>query len=307
MKKIFIAGHRGLVGSAIGRLFSTLPDWELLVRTRQEVNLANAAATLEFLKSEKPDVIVDAAAKVGGIKANRDFPVDFLLENLKIQNSLIEGAFHAGVEKFVFLGSSCIYPKHAEQPIREEALLTGSLEPTNDAYAIAKIAGIRLCQAYRQQYGWDAISLMPTNLYGPGDNFDPETSHVLPGLLHKFHQAKVEGKPSVTLWGTGSPRREFLHSDDLARAVLHCVENYSAPEILNIGTGTDVTIRELAELIQSVTGFTGELVWDTSMPDGTPRKLLDVGQVKKLGWEAKISLPEGIADTYRWYQENRAC
>lgn len=304
MKKIFIAGHRGLAGSAVRRLFSSLPDWEVVVRTRTELDLEDHSATLQFLRSEKPDVVVDAAAKVGGIKANRDFPVDFLLRNLKIQNSLIEASFQAEVAKFVFLGSSCIYPKMAPQPIPEDALLTGPLEPTNDAYAIAKIAGIRLCQAYRQQYGWDAINLMPTNLYGPGDNFDLESSHVLPGLIHKFHKAKTAGSPSVTLWGTGTPRREFLHSDDLALAIHHCIENFSGPEVVNVGTGEDVTIRELAELIRDTTGFEGELAWDSSMPDGTPRKLLDVRKIQSLGWRASIPLPSGIQSTYRWFLEN---
>lgn len=288
------------------RLFERTPGWEVVVRSRSETDLSDPAATRKFLEEAKPDVVVDAAAKVGGIKANRDFPVDFLLQNLQIQNSLIEGSFYAGVGKFVFLGSSCIYPKLAPQPISETSLLTGPLEPTNDAYAIAKIAGIRLCQAYRQQHGWNAISVMPTNLYGPNDNFDLETSHVLPGLIHKFHLAKTRGDRSVPLWGTGTPRREFLHSDDLAAAILHCIEHYESEEIINIGVGEDIAIRELAEIIREVTEFEGELAWDSSMPDGTPRKLLNVDKIHALGWKARIGLREGVASAYQWFVENKA-
>jgi GDP-L-fucose synthase len=302
--KIFIAGHRGLVGSALARFYSRLPGWTLLTRTRQELDLADPAATLAFLKTEKPDVVIDAAARVGGIKANNDFPVDFLLENLKIQNSLIEGAHLAGVGKFLFLGSSCIYPKLAPQPMAEEALLTGLLEPTNEPYAIAKITGIKLCQAYRRQYGSRFISAMPTNLYGPHDNFDPAHSHVLPGLIFKFHHAKTENLPAVTLWGTGIPRREFMHCDDVAAACHLLVEKYEGADHLNIGTGEDVTIREAAELIRDIVGYTGRIEWDASMPDGTPRKLLDVSKIKALGWEPRISLADGLRDTYRWYLEN---
>jgi len=304
MKKIFIAGHRGLVGSALRRVYDSLDGWEVVVRTRQEVDLSDPAATRDFLKSEKPDVVIDAAAKVGGIHANNEYPVDFLLQNLAIQNSLITGAHEAGVEKLLFLGSSCIYPKFAKQPITEDQLLAGPLEPTNDAYAIAKIAGIKLCQAYRKQYGAKFISAMPTNLYGPNDNFDLETSHVLPALIHKFHLAKVEGKASVRLWGTGSPRREFLHADDLARACALLVEEYDSDEIINIGTGEDVTIKELAGTVQSVVGFEGNIEWDDSKPDGTPRKLLDVTRLKALGWEPEVSLEDGIRDAYQWFLKN---
>ncbi|MEM6821399.1 MAG: GDP-L-fucose synthase [Verrucomicrobiota bacterium] len=304
MKKIYIAGHRGLVGSGLTRLYMALEDWSVLTRTRQELDLTDEEATVRFLEAEKPDVVIDAAAKVGGIHANNEYPVEFLLENLKIQNSLISGAYRAGVEKLLFLGSSCIYPKFAEQPINEDQLLKGALEPTNDAYAIAKIAGIKLCQAYQRQYGACFISAMPTNLYGPNDNFDLETSHVLPALIHKFHLAKIQKKNYVTLWGSGSPKREFLHVDDLARACQQLVESYTSPEIINIGTGEDVTIKELASLVQSTVGFEGEIRWDDSKPDGTPRKLLDVSKLKSLGWAPQISLEQGLQDAYGWFLEH---
>ncbi|MGF1678950.1 MAG: GDP-L-fucose synthase family protein [Candidatus Methylacidiphilales bacterium] len=304
MKKIFIAGHRGLVGSALTRLYSSTEGWEILVRTRAELDLTDERSTLDFLRSEKPDVVIDAAAKVGGIHANNQFPVDFLLHNLKIQNSLIAGAHQAGVEKLLFLGSSCIYPKFARQPITEDQLMTGSLEPTNDAYAIAKIAGIQLCRAYRKQYGSRFISAMPTNLYGPNDNFDLETSHVLPALIHKFHLAQKQKKNEVVLWGTGTPRREFLHVDDLASACHLLVENYDSPEIINIGTGEDVTIKELAEAVGRVVGFEGQITWDDSKPDGTPRKLLDVTRLKSLGWQPRIPLEEGIRSAYQWFLDH---
>lgn len=305
-QKIFIAGHRGLVGSALARLFSSLPAWQVVTRTRQETDLTDAAAVRSFYQKEKPDSVIVAAAKVGGIKANRDFPVDFLLENLKIQNNLIEGAFQAGVGKLLFLGSSCIYPKHAPQPLREESLLSGPLEPTNDAYAIAKIAGIRLCRAYQQQYGARFISAMPTNLYGINDNFNLETSHVLPALIRKFHEAKLRGEREVVLWGTGTPKREFLHADDLAKACLVLMEKYEAPDIINVGTGEDVTIAELAGHVREATGFTGALRWDASMPDGTPRKVMDVSRIKALGWNPSIPLDRGIREVYAWYLENKA-
>ena len=307
-KKIFIAGHRGLVGSAILRAVEARvaagESWEIVTRGRRELDLLDGGAVREFLLAERPGYVVIAAAKVGGIKANNDFPVDFLLDNLKIQNGLIEGSHAAGVSKLLFLGSSCIYPKFAPQPIHEESLLTGSLEPTNEAYAIAKIAGIKLCQAYRRQHGADFISAMPTNMYGPFDNFDLQTSHVLPAMIHKFHRAKEANQPSMTLWGTGSPRREFLHSEDLASACLLLLESYSAAEFINIGSGTDVTIKELAETVRDVVGFKGEIEWDTTQPDGTPRKLMDNSRIRALGWEPKIALPEGIRSAYQWFLKN---
>jgi GDP-L-fucose synthase len=307
--KIFVAGHRGLVGSAIVRALEARvragESWEILTRSRTELNLLHGDAVRDFLRDQKPDYVIVAAAKVGGIKANNDYPVEFLLDNLKIQNHLIESSYGAGVRKLLFLGSSCIYPKLAPQPLREEMLLTGALEPSNEAYAIAKIAGIKLCQAYRRQYHADFISAMPTNLYGPNDNFDLQSSHVLPALIHKFHLAATERQPSVTLWGTGAPRREFLHVDDLAAGCLTLLEKYSSGEIINVGTGEDVTIRELAELVRQTVGYKGELIWDTTQLDGTPRKLLDVSRMHALGWQARISLAEGLASTYRWFLEHQ--
>ncbi len=309
-KKVFIAGHRGLVGSAITRALQRRVEggepWEIVTRSRQELNLLDGAAVRAFFEAARPTHVVVAAARVGGIKANNDFPVDFLLDNLKIQNHLIESAHAAGAGKLLFLGSSCIYPKFAEQPIKEEALLTGLLEPTNEPYAIAKIAGIKLCQAYRRQYGADFISAMPTNMYGPFDNFDLVSSHVLPAMIHKFHLAKVEKHPAMTLWGSGSPRREFLHSDDLAEACLMLLENYSSPEIINVGSGKDLPIKELAGLVREAVGYEGEIEWDTTQPDGTPRKLMDGTRIRALGWQPRISLREGIADAYRWFLENRS-
>ena len=308
-KKVFVAGHRGLVGSAIARAFQRRIEngesWEIVTRSRQELDLLDAKAVRTFFETDRPTHVVVAAAKVGGIKANNDLPVDFLLDNLKIQNHLIESAHSAGASKLLFLGSSCIYPKFAPQPIKEAALLTGTLEPTNEAYAIAKIAGIKLCQAYRKQHGADFISAMPTNMYGPFDNFDLNTSHVLPAMIHKFHLAKVEKRPSMTLWGTGSPRREFLHSSDLADACLMLLDNYSESEHINVGSGEDLTIKELAGIVQEVVGYQGEIVWDTTQPDGTPRKLMDGSRIRALGWQPKISLSEGIADAYRWFLDNR--
>ncbi len=305
-QKIFIAGHRGLVGSAIHRLFSDLKNYEIIVRTRQELDLQDSVAVKTFFDQEKPNYVILSAAKVGGIKANWDYPVDFLLQNLKIQNNVIENAHRVGVEKLLFLGSSCIYPKHAPQPIQEESLLTSPLEQTNEAYAIAKIAGLRLCQAYARQYGARFVSGMPTNMYGPFDNFDPETSHVLPALIYKFHQAKVSGAKTVTLWGTGTPRREFLHSDDLAAACLLLLENYESPEIINIGCGEDVEIRELASMIQKAVGYQGEIIWDSTKPDGTPRKVMDVNKIRGMGWKPKVDLESGIRGAYDWYLKNRA-
>ena len=309
-QRIFLAGHRGLAGSAILRALEARKaggdSSEIIVRTRAELDLLDQGAVREFFAAEKPSHVILAAARVGGIKANRDQPVEFLLDNLKIQNHVIEHAWRSGVQKLLFLGSSCIYPKLAPQPIHESAFLTGPLEPTNEAYAIAKIAGIELCQALRREYGVDFISVMPTNLYGPLDNFDPESSHVLPGLLYKFHRAKTEKLPSVTLWGSGTPRREFMHADDLASACLVLLDKYSSPEPINVGTGEDVTVRELADLIRATVGFDGKLEWDSSQPDGTPRKLLDVSRIKSLGWSPRVSLPEGLASTYRWFVEHRA-
>jgi len=278
----------------------------ILTRSRDELDLANTAAVRDFLQTAKPGAVVIAAAKVGGIQANDRFPVEFLLQNLLIQNNLIAGSHEAGVKKVLFLGSSCIYPKFAPQPIPEEALLTGPLEPTNEAYAIAKITGIKLCQAYTREYGANFVSAMPTNLYGPGDNFDLESSHVLPALLRKAHEAKINRAPELVVWGTGTPRREFLHCDDLADALIFLLEHYDQPEIINIGWGTDVTIRELAEIICEITGFSGKLRFDESKPDGTPRKLLSNAKLRKLGWEPQISLREGIRQTYQWFLEHRA-
>lgn len=304
--KIFVAGHRGLAGSAVVRLLQARGFGNVVTRTRAELNLGNAAAVEDFYETERPHVVIMAAAKVGGIKANNDYPVEFMLENLQIQNNLIGGAHRAGVTKLVFLGSSCIYPKFAPQPIPESALLTGSLEPTNEAYAVAKIAGIKLCQAYAREYGANFISLMPTNLYGPGDNFDLASSHVLAALLRKAHEARMAGARAMTVWGSGEPRREFLHADDLASAVLFLLENYQSSEIVNVGTGSDLTIRELAQVIAEVVGFDGELAWDRAKPDGTPRKLLDVSKLEKLGWKATIELRDGITKTYAWFRQNAA-
>ena len=304
--KIFIAGHGGMVGSALVRRLEASGFTNLLTRDRSRLDLRNESAVAEFFAEEKPDVVILAAAKVGGIKANNDYPVEFLLDNLRIQNNAIRSAFQTGVGKFLFLGSSCIYPKLAPQPISETALLTGPLEPTNEAYAIAKIAGIKLCQAYARAYGANFISVMPTNLYGPNDNFDLETSHVLAALLRKAHEAKTQNQKELAVWGTGEPRREFLHVDDLAAACLLLLEKYDSPEIINIGCGEDVTIRELAELICDVVGFRGELAWDETKPDGTPRKLLDVTRIRELGWNPTIPLREGIAHAYDWFLANRA-
>jgi len=281
------------------------PGLELLTKTRKKLDLRDRPGVEQFLKAAKPEVVVIAAAKVGGIQANYQFPVEFLLENLEIQNTLIAASFLAGVKKLVFLGSSCIYPRLAPQPISEDALLTGPLEITNEPYALAKIAGIKLCQAYARQYGANFISVMPTNIYGPNDNFDLQNSHVLAALLRKTHEAKVSGKASIVVWGTGAPRREFLHSEDLADAVAFLIEHYDSPEIINVGCGRDVTIRELAELVCDVVGFTGTLEFDNTKPDGTPRKLLDVSKLTKQGWQAKIPLREGIESTYEWFLKNR--
>ena len=303
---IFIAGHRGLAGGAILRELQQAGYKNLLTQTRGEVDLRERDAVRRFFADSRPAVVVLAAAKVGGIKANNDFPVEFLLENLQIQNNVIEAAHEHSVRKLLFLGSSCIYPKFAEQPIRESSLMGGALEPTNEPYAIAKIAGIKLCQAYARQHGRNFISAMPTNLYGPGDNFDLLNSHVLPALLRKVHEAKASGAAEVGVWGTGSPRREFLHVSDLANACRFLIENYDSPEVINVGCGEDVTIRELAELICEAVGFSGRLEFDPSKPDGTPRKLLDVSRLRSLGWSPRVSLRDGIRETYEWYLKQRA-
>jgi len=302
--KIFVAGHGGLVGSALVRRLEADGFSNLLKRDRAQLDLADAHAVSDFFAKEKPAIVIFAAAKVGGIKANNDLPVEFLLDNLRIQNSVIEAAHASGVRKLLFLGSSCIYPKHAPQPIPENALLAGPLEPTNEAYAIAKIAGIKLCQAFSREYRDNFISAMPTNLYGPNDNFDLESSHVLAALLRKAHEAKTAGARELLVWGSGKPRREFLHVDDCAAACVFLLENYDSPEIINVGCGEDISIRELAELICDVVGFKGELAWDASKPDGTPRKLLDVTKLRGLGWRPTIPLREGIARTYDWFVKN---
>ena len=302
--RVFIAGHRGLVGSAIVRRLRELGFSNLLLAARDELDLLDASAVAAFFADERPEFVFDAAARVGGILANDSQPAEFLLDNLKIQNNLIEAAWRSGVGKFLFLGSSCVYPKHAPQPISEEALLSGPLEPTNEWYAVAKIAGIKLCQALRKQYGFDAISLMPTNLYGPFDNFDLQGSHVLPALIRKFDEARQAADEDVEIWGTGSPRREFMHVDDLADAAVFLMERYSQPEIINVGVGSDISIRELAELVRGVVGFEGRLRFDRTKPDGTPRKLLDVSRLSALGWQPRIGLEEGIHQTYQWYVEH---
>ncbi len=302
--KIFIAGHRGMVGSALVRRLQAEGFSNVLTRDRVLLDLTDESAVGEFFAKEKPAIVIDAAAKVGGIKANNDFPVEFLLGNLRIQNNIIRSAYESGARKLLFLGSSCIYPKFAPQPIPETALLTGPLEPTNEAYAIAKIAGVKLCQAFSRECGANFISAMPTNVYGPNDNFDLETSHVLAALLRKAHEAKMRNDQKLVVWGTGKPRREFLHVDDLASACLLLLEKYGSAEIINVGCGEDVSIRELAELICDVVGFDGELAWDTSKPDGTPRKLLDVSKLHALGWKPTITLRDGIAQTYQWFLAN---
>ena len=303
-EKIFVAGYRGLVGGALMRRLEQEGFHNLPKRDRSQLDLSDQRAVQHFFEKEKPGVVIFAAAKVGGIKANNDFPVEFLLDNLQIQNNIISAAHETGVRKLLFLGSSCIYPKFASQPIPETALLSGPLEPTNEAYAIAKISGIKLCQAFSREYGANFISAMSTNLYGPNDNFDLETSHVLPALLRKAHDAKMQEARELVVWGSGKPRREFLHVDDLASACLFLLEHYDSPEIINVGCGEDISIRELAELICDVIGFDGELVWDASKPDGTPRKLLDITKLRKLGWQPTIPLRIGIAQTYDWFLKN---
>jgi len=302
--KIYIAGHRGMVGSAVWRALDNKGYTNLLGKTSTELDLRNQQAVADFYKKEQPEVVIDAAAKVGGILANNNFPYQFLMENLQIQNNLIDGAHKAGIEKFIFLGSSCIYPKFAAQPLKEECLLTDSLEPTNEWYAIAKITGVKACQSIRKQYQKEYVSLMPTNLYGSFDNFDLESSHVLPAMLRKFHEAKINNNSDVTLWGSGTPMREFLFVDDMAAAVIHALENNLPEDLYNIGTGKDITIKELAQTIQKVIGHQGKILWDASKPDGTPRKLMDVSKMKEIGWRYSTELEEGIKKTYTWFLKN---
>lgn len=301
---IYIAGHRGMVGSAIWRQLSEQGYTNLIGLTSSELDLKNQKAVAEFFVTKKPDVVIDAAAKVGGILANNTFPYQFLMENMQIQNNLIDAALNNDVEKFIFLGSSCIYPKLAPQPLKEEYLLTDSLEPTNEWYAVAKITGIKTCEAIRKQFGKDYVSLMPTNLYGTHDNFDLNTSHVLPAMIRKFHEAKENNNAPVTLWGSGTPMREFLFVDDMAASVIFALENKLPEHLYNVGTGVDLTIKELAELIQKIVGHTGEVIWDSEKPDGTPRKLMDVSKMHELGWKHKVDLENGIARTYQWFLEN---
>jgi GDP-L-fucose synthase len=301
--RVFVAGHRGLVGSALVRRLSREPV-ELVTRSRQELDLENPLAVLRFFARERPQQVYLAAAKVGGIMANATYPADFIRNNLLVTINVLEAARDAGVEKLLYLGSSCIYPRLAPQPITEEALLTGPLEPTNEPYAIAKIAGITMCRSYNRQFGTNFISVMPTNLYGPGDNFDLETSHVLPALIRRFHEAKEAGAPSVTIWGTGTPRREFLHVDDLADACVHLMGVHDGNDLVNVGCGEDVAIGDLARLVAEIVGYPGEIAFDRSKPDGTPRKLLDVRRLAALGWRAKIPLRDGIAETYQWFRGN---
>ena len=302
--KIYIAGHRGLVGSAIIRNLEKNGYNNLLLRTSKELDLTNQADVSRFFEKEKPDYVFLAAAKVGGIHANDVYPADFIRVNLQIQTNVIDAAYRNDTKKLLFLGSSCIYPKLAPQPMKEEHLLTGELEPTNEWYAIAKIAGIKMCQAYKKQYGFNAISLMPTNLYGPGDNFNLENSHVMPALIRKFHDAKVNNLPQVEVWGTGTPKREFLHVDDMADASVFLMNNYDGFDFVNVGVGEDVSIKELAESVKKAVCFKGELSFDSSKPDGTPRKLLDVTKLNKLGWQADIQLSDGIKSTYEWFLDN---
>ena len=298
---IYVAGHKGLVGSALVRRIESVGKHTWIGATRDELDLCDRNAVFDFIRQHRPDGVIIAAAKVGGIVANRDYPVEFLSENVQVQTNLMDAAHKFDVENLVFLGSSCIYPKFAPQPINEDSLLTGPLEETNEAYAIAKIAGVKLVQAYRKEFGRKWTSAMPTNLYGPGDNFDPQSSHVLPALLRKFHEASLSGEKSVTLWGSGSPRREFLHVDDLAKAVLFLLQGYDGATAINVGTGVDLEISELAGLIAQVTGFGGQINWDTSKPDGTPQKLLDVGRINNLGWTSEIALDQGLRTTYDWF------
>jgi GDP-L-fucose synthase len=302
--KIYIAGHNGMVGSAIWRNLTSKGYTNIIGKTSRELDLRDQKAVNVFFLTEKPEIVIDAAARVGGILANNDFPYQFLMENMQIQNNLLDASLKANVGKFIFLGSSCIYPRMAPQPLKEEYLLTDSLEPTNEWYAIAKITGVKACEAIRKQFNKDYFSLMPTNLYGPFDNFDLETSHVLPAMIRKFHEAKLNGNTPVTLWGSGMPKREFLHVEDLADAVVYSIENKLEDNLFNVGTGLDLSIKELAEIIQQTIGHTGEIIWDATKPDGTPRKLMDVSKLSNAGWRAHIKLEDGIRQTYKWFLEN---
>ena len=302
--KIYIAGHRGMVGSACFRALTDAGYTNLIGKTSKELDLKDQTAVEDFISSEKPDAIIDAAARVGGILANDTYPYEFLMDNMLIQNNLIRSAHENNIEKFIFLGSSCIYPKHAKQPLKEEYLLTGPLEPTNEWYAIAKISGLKLIEAIRKQFGRDYVSLMPTNLYGPNDNFDLKTSHVLPAMIRKFHEAKLDNHGTVTLWGSGSPMREFLHVDDLASAVVFALENTLDEHLYNVGSGSDLSIKSLAEIVQKIVGHKGEIIWDDTKPDGTPKKLMDSSKLIKLGWSSDINLNSGVEKTYKWFLEN---
>jgi len=304
--RVYVAGHRGLVGSALVRRLAMETEIELLLSTRSELDLTSQDQVEHFFSKERPTHVFLSAAKVGGILANDTHPAEFIHENLLIQSNVIDAAWRCGTRKLLFLGSSCIYPKHAPQPIQEDCLLTGPLEPTNEWYAIAKIAGLKMCQAYRRQYGFDAICAMPTNLYGPGDNFDLTSSHVLPALIRKFHEAKLRGDSEVVIWGTGTPRREFLHVDDLADACVFLMHSYSDEKPVNVGVGEDISIRELAELVARVVGFEGKIINDTSKPDGTPRKLLDVARMTTMGWRARVRLEDGVRSTWEWFTQSRA-
>lgn len=304
-KKIYIAGHSGMVGSAVKRILEQKGYQNLVTRTSSELDLRDKESVQAFFEEEKPDIVIDAAARVGGILANNDYPYQFLMENMQIQNNLIDVSLKNDVSKFVFLGSSCIYPKMAPQPLKEDYLLTDSLEPTNEWYAIAKITGVKACQAVRKQFGKDFVSLMPTNLYGTHDNFDLKSSHVLPAMIRKFHEAKLDGNAPVTLWGSGTPMREFLFVDDMAESVVFALENVLPEHLYNVGTGSDLTIKELAETIQRIVGHEGEIRWDSSKPDGTPRKLMDVSKMHELGWKHQVELEEGIRRTYQWFLENQ--
>lgn len=303
--KIYIAGHKGMVGSAVHRRLINLGYYNLIGKSSVELDLRDQKSVNDFYNKERPEIVIDAAAKVGGILANTSYPYQFLMENMQIQNNLIDGAFKLGIKKFIFLGSSCIYPKFAPQPLKEEYLLTGSLEPTNEWYAIAKISGIKACESIKKQFNKDYVSLMPTNLYGYNDNFDLTSSHVLPAMLRKFHEAKTNKQSNLTLWGSGTPMREFLFVDDMAEAVVYALENNLPDQLYNVGTGKEISIKELAKTIQRVIGYNGEIIWDTSKPDGTPRKLMDVSKMKDIGWNYRVKLEDGIKKTYRWFLENK--